>query len=129
MNDDQTHNHEHDHPLTRRGPDNAQWYVVAHAVGMTQAEIPAGLLRTAGIPVYLFREALGSSAIPVSFGKLGGVQIAVPEAFYAEALALLEGDDDLLDELPYPDDAGTDDGEDSPGASDSGANAAPGDEV
>lgn len=89
-------------PIIRRGPDQALWYVVAHAVDMTTAAIPAGLLKTAGIPVYLFREAAGSSAIPLSVGKLGGVEIAVPAAYYAEALALLEPDpDDIpLDELP-----------------------------
>jgi hypothetical protein len=87
--------------MKRRGPDRKTWYVVAHAVDMTTAEIPAGLLRSAGIPVYLFREAAGSSAIPVSVGLLGGVDVAVPEAYFAEAMALLdEGSDDFLDELP-----------------------------
>jgi len=87
--------------VKRRGPDRKTWYVVSHAVDMTTAEIPAGLLRSADIPVFLFREAAGSSAIPVSVGLLGGVDVAVPEAYYAEAMALLEeGSDDLLDELP-----------------------------
>lgn len=86
--------------LTRRGPDQRTWYIVGHATSMTQAEIPAGLLRSAGIPVFLFREA-ASTAIPVSFGLLGNVDIAVPEAYYAEAMALLEeGDDDSGPELP-----------------------------
>lgn len=85
--------------ITRRGPDNTIWYVVAHASDMATAEIPAGLLRSAGIPVYLFREA-GSTAIPVSVGLLGGVDVAVPEAFYNEAKALLEADvNDSFDEL------------------------------
>ncbi len=84
----------------RRGPDQKIWYVVAHAVDMTTASIPAGLLRSAGIPVFLFREAAGQSALPLSVGLLGGVDVAVPEAFYAEALALLEADDEPLDELP-----------------------------
>lgn len=84
----------------RRGPDRKLWYVVAHAVDMTSASIPAGLLRSAGIPVFLFREAAGQSAIPLSVGLLGGVDVAVPEAFYDEALALLEGDDEPPDERP-----------------------------
>ena len=85
----------------RRGPDNTLWYVVARAMDLTVAEIPAGLLRSAGIPVYLIREAAGS-AIPVSVGMLGGVTIVVPEAYYEDALELLEGDDDdeFFDELP-----------------------------
>jgi len=86
--------------LIRRGPDRKPWYVVGHATSMAQAEIPAGLLRSAGIPVYLFREA-GSTAIPLTVGLLGSIDIAVPEAYYADALALLETDDFLPDdELP-----------------------------
>ena len=84
----------------RRGPDQRIWYVVAHAVDMTSAAIPAGLLRSANIPVFLFREAAGQSAIPLSVGLLGGVDVAVPEAFYDEALALLEADAEPPDELP-----------------------------
>lgn len=91
--------------ITRRGPDNATWYVVAHTTDMANAEIPAGLLRSAGIPVYLFREA-GGSVIPVSVGLLGGVDVAVPEAYYDEAKALLEADvEDDLDELASGDEA------------------------
>lgn len=91
--------------IKRRGPDQRLWYVVAHAIDMTSAAIPAGLLRSAGIPVYLFREAVGS-AIPVTVGKMGGVDVAVPEAYYAEAVTLLEQDDDdeIVGELPAPED-------------------------
>ncbi|WP_162909255.1 putative signal transducing protein [Aggregatilinea lenta] len=93
-----------DHALTRRGPDQRVWYIVAHATSMIQAEIPAGLLRSAGIPVYLFREA-ASTAIPVSYGLLGNIDIAVPEDFYAEAMTLLEeGDVEADDALPPGDD-------------------------
>jgi hypothetical protein len=89
----------------RRGPDQKPWYIVAHATGMVAAEIPAGLLRSAGIPVYLFREAAGSSAIPISVGLLGGVDVGVPEAYYEEARALLDSDDSDWDELPPETDA------------------------
>lgn len=88
----------------RTGPDRKTWYVVAYAADMVVAEIPAGLLRSADIPVFLFREAAGSSAIPVTLGLLGGVEVAVPEAYYEEAMTLLEGEDDddtgFLSELP-----------------------------
>ncbi len=84
----------------RRGPDRKMWYIVAHATDLTSAEIPAGLLRSAGIPVFLFREAIGSSAMPLTVGKLGGVDIAVPENDYAEAMALLGDDTGPLNELP-----------------------------
>ena len=92
---------EHTKIIKRRGPDDRIWYIVAEAQGMTEAEIVGGLLRTAGIPVYFFREALGT-AMPVSVGLVGGVQVAVPESYYAEAMALLEGD---MDELPPETDA------------------------
>jgi hypothetical protein len=48
----------------------------------------------------MIREA-ASSAIPLTVGLLGGVDIAVPEKYYEEAQALLDSDrDDPLDELP-----------------------------
>lgn len=91
---------DNDQALTRRGPDQRIWYIVAHATSMIQAEIPAGLLRSAGIPVFFSHEA-GSTAIPVSYGLLGNIDIAVPEEYYSEALALLEeGDSEPDDELP-----------------------------
>lgn len=90
--------------LARRGPDRQTWYVVANAVDLASAEIPAGLLRSAGIPVFLIREAL-NSAMPMSFGPLGGVEVVVPAEHYQEALALLDADFDLPnDELPPADD-------------------------
>jgi hypothetical protein len=79
--------------IIRKGPGRQDWYVVAHAVDLTVAEIPAGLLRSAGIPVYLFREAVSSSALPLTIGPLAGVDIAVPKAYYEEAKALLEDDE------------------------------------
>jgi hypothetical protein len=82
-----------------RGPDRKTWYIVAHATDLASAEIPAGLLRGADIPVILIREA-ASSAIPLTVGLLGGVDIAVPEKYYEEAQALLDPDrDDPPDEL------------------------------
>jgi len=90
-----------DHPIVkRRGPDRKLWVVVDQAYDMASAEVPAGLLRSASIPVYLFREAAGS-VIPVAFGMLGGVEVAVPEAYYDEAMALLS-DDETPDALPPP---------------------------
>lgn len=83
------------------------WTIVAHAPDLATAEIPAGLLRSAGIPVFLFREAAGS-AIPVTVGLLGGVDVAVPEAYYQEAKAILDADfrhplDEVLPGASEPD--------------------------
>lgn len=85
--------------IKKSGPDRRTWYIVAHAADLTSAAIPAGLLRSADIPVFLFREAAGASAIPLTVGKLGGVDIGVPEAYYEEARALLDDDDSVFDEL------------------------------
>lgn len=88
-----------ENPIIKKGPHDQDWYVVAEAVDLTSAEIPAGLLRSAEIPVYLFREAISSSALPLSIGPLSGVQVAVPAAYYLEAKTLLEMDDAAWDEL------------------------------
>ncbi|MEB2287751.1 MAG: DUF2007 domain-containing protein [Anaerolineae bacterium] len=85
--------------VKRRGPDQRTWYVVAQTPDLAVAAIPAGLLRSAGIPVFLFREALSASALPLSVGLLGGVDVAVPEAYYLEARALLGEAASFLDEL------------------------------
>lgn len=85
--------------IKRRGPDQRTWYVVARTADLAAAAIPAGLLRSADIPVFLFHEALGTSAIPLSVGLLGGVDVAVPEAYYLEARALLDEAAGFLDEL------------------------------
>ncbi len=89
--------------IIRHNLNGNTWYVVDRASDITNAEITAGLLRISGIPVLLLREAVGS-AIPVMFG-LGGVDVAVPEAYYTEAMALLDQDDDHSGELPPGEDA------------------------
>ncbi|NDJ77031.1 MAG: DUF2007 domain-containing protein [Chloroflexi bacterium] len=83
----------------RQGPDRKTWYVVAYAASITDAEIPAGLLRSADIPVYLLREAI-NSALPLSVGLMGGVEIVVPEAYYEVAMALLDPGWPPTKELP-----------------------------
>lgn len=88
-----------DDAITRRGPDKKTWYVVEQVPDMTSAEVVAGLLRSAGIPVFLFREAI-NTALPLMYGPLGGVEVAVPEAYYDEAMTLLGAEDEDLDELP-----------------------------
>ena len=97
--------------MKRRGPDQRTWYVVANTPDLAVAAIPAGLLRSADIPVFLFHEAVGTSAIPLSVGLLGGVEVAVPEAYYLEARALLDEAADFWDELDSGDDSLWDDEE------------------
>jgi hypothetical protein len=94
--------------LVRRGPDQHTWYVVARAPDLTAAAIPAGLLRSAGIPVFLLREAAGS-AIPLTVGRLGGVEVIVPEAYYLEARALLDAEPISWEELSSGDEEAPDD--------------------
>lgn len=95
----------------RRGPDQRTWYVVARTADLASAAIPTGLLRSAGIPVFLFHEAVGTSAIPLTVGLLGGVDVTVPEAYYLEARALLDEAADFWDELESGDDSLWDDEE------------------
>ena len=95
----------------RRGPDQRTWYVVAHTPDLASAAIPAGLLRSVGIPVHLFHEAVGTSAIPLSVGLLGGVDVIVPEAYYLEARALLDEAASFWDELEAGDEMLWDDEE------------------
>jgi hypothetical protein len=105
---------ENTNTIIKKGPQRQDWYVVAHAMSLTAAEIPAGLLRTAGIPVYLFHEAI-SSAIPLTFGPLARIDIAVPEQYYREAKALLEDDDSdwvARDELDSGEEPGSQTAED-----------------
>lgn len=62
----------------------------------------------------LLREAAGS-VIPLTVGRLGGVEVIVPEAYYLEARALLDADFTYEDELPagdeqWPDEPDEEDG-------------------
>lgn len=83
--------------LKRR--DDDLWVVVAHATGQPEAEIIAGLLRTAEIPCYVQQESVGR-VLGISFGSLGLVAVLVPIAYEEEAIALL--DSPTLDDGPLP---------------------------
>lgn len=82
--------------ITRMNPEEdaldqpADWIAVAAVQGVTEGEIIAGRLRTAGIPAWISRES-ASSAIPVSYGLLGRFEVMVPVGRYDEAAALLAG--------------------------------------
>ena len=92
-----------------RSRDQGDWIIVAYAMGIEEAEIVAGLLRSFEIPVFIQQEALGR-AFGLTFGALGAIRLLVPARFEQAALALLEDDEDdpstLLDEPPiiFPDD-------------------------
>lgn len=85
--------------MRREGPDGQMWIEVAIAHGEAQAAIIAGMLESAGLPVLVYRESAGL-ALPVQFGRLGEVTVLTLEAYYDEALALLDAEDesDLLEE-------------------------------
>ncbi len=84
--------------MRRDGPDGQVWIEVAVANGEAQAAIVAGLLQSAGFPVYIYRESAGL-AFALNIGPLGEITIMTLEQYYDEALALLEADDiPLLDE-------------------------------
>lgn len=80
-----------------RNRSNEDWTIVAETTGMVEAEIIAGLLRTADIPCYIHQESVGR-VMGLSLGAIGMVTVMVPTAFEEEALALL--DDPAMDDFP-----------------------------
>lgn len=84
--------------LPRQGPDDRQWYVIATARGEAESAIIVGLLETANIPVWVYRESAGS-AIGLGVGILGTVYILTPEEYYDEAMSLLEAGDDAPQQI------------------------------
>ncbi|MCB9438135.1 MAG: DUF2007 domain-containing protein [Anaerolineales bacterium] len=83
-----------------RRKDEGDWVVVAEVMGMMEAEIIAGLLRTAEIPCHLHQEGIGA-AFGVSAGPMGFIKVLVPSQFADDAFALLDDDEpdpaDLID--------------------------------
>jgi hypothetical protein len=79
--------------------DKIVWMEVALTAGEMEAQIIAGLLRTAEIPSYI--ENGGGLLSTLAFGQMGlPARVFVPEAYYETALDLLDEDDDIpsLDE-------------------------------
>lgn len=83
-------------PLKRRRQKDA-WVIVATTNGSAEAEIIAGLLKTADIPYYIQQESVGR-VLGINFGTMGRVDVLVPQKFAPEAIALL--DDPTLDDGP-----------------------------
>ena len=70
--------------------DNFEWEVADEVSGALAAEILRGLLEAQGIPVLLSQEGLGHSAISVTVGRLGRVQILVPVQMVERARQVLK---------------------------------------
>lgn len=89
-------------PLKRRNQQES-WYVVAQTYGRTEAEIIAGVLKTAGIPFYIQQESIGH-VFGIVHGMMGQVNVLVPQRFADEAIALLDTPtlDDTLPGLEGP---------------------------
>jgi hypothetical protein len=87
--------------LTRPGPDRRDWYVVAQPGGEAETAIIVGALRSANIPFWVSRESAGT-AIVLTAGLLGNIDVLVPEAYYAEAMALLHAEATPLDDGALP---------------------------
>jgi hypothetical protein len=66
----------------------SRWVGVESVSGELQAEILRGLLEAQGIPVMLSQEGAGR-AIGLNVGRLGEVEILVPEDWYQQALQVL----------------------------------------
>ena len=81
-------------------PDQGDWVVVGYAIGVTEADITAGMLRSFNIPVFIQQEA-AARAIGLTIG-MGMIRILVPAQFEAAALELLDADDDSATSLDGP---------------------------
>jgi hypothetical protein len=79
------------------------WVVVLTVYNTVQATLAVARLRDEGIPARARQEAI-SSALPVTVGMLGRIDLMVPEAVAERALHILQdvidldGDDDLPEE-------------------------------
>ena len=76
----------------RGGGQPVKWQVVAETSGVLPAQVIAGSLEAAGIPVRVGQESVGR-AYGFTVGPLGTGYVAVPEERVEEALALLEEDE------------------------------------
>jgi hypothetical protein len=76
------------------------WVVIANVVGLIEAEIVAGLLRTAAIPCYIHQESI-SAIYGLAFSA---IEVLVPAAYEAEAVALLDAPtlDDSATQIDEP---------------------------
>jgi len=65
------------------------WVVLTTISGALQAEVISGLLEAQGVPTVLLQESAGQYAYPVTYGKLGKVELYVPGALLERAKQVL----------------------------------------
>lgn len=93
--------------------------LLEEATGPAQAETLRGLLDAQGIQILISQESAGQSALPVTFGILGGVQLLVKKKDLEQARQILDeyyagdfiaqGDDENAAGEP-PEDSGDEEG-------------------
>lgn len=83
--------------LRRRPSNEPEWVVVAYANSLFEAEVIAGLLKTANIPYHIHQQGVGL-AFGLPPGSMGLIAVVVPTKYEEEAIALL--DEPLLDDMP-----------------------------
>jgi hypothetical protein len=64
--------------------------LLEEATGPAQAETLRGLLEAQGIQILISQESAGQSALPVTFGILGGVQLLVKKKDLEQARQILD---------------------------------------
>jgi hypothetical protein len=74
-----------------------RWEVVALAQGQADAAIICGRLETEGIPARIQQEPAGA-VLGLTMGLLGQVKVLVPEPLVAQALEILNGPDQEVDD-------------------------------
>lgn len=65
------------------------WVIVTTISGALQAEVISGLLEAQGVPTVLLQESAGQYGYPVTFGKLGKVELYVPAILLERAKQVL----------------------------------------
>lgn len=84
-------------------PDHPDWMVVYMTNDHTDAHIIAGRLQHEGIPHYVHSQP-GMSAMGITIGMMGAIQVLVKPEDYDDALDILfPNDDDDAPELPGAD--------------------------
>ncbi len=87
LNDDET---AVSHP---GGSTEFKWEIIARTPGITPATILAGRLKAENIPVRVWQEGAGQ-ALGLTVGILGNGNVAVPEEYAAQALEILEDEEE-----------------------------------
>lgn len=76
---------------------DSEWKVILTTSNPMEAEVVAGRLKAVGLKARTHQEPAGE-ALGLNMGLLGAIQVLVSAADYGAALAMLEMEDDQVEE-------------------------------